>query len=172
MRIRPTELTDIERILEIFEYGRQVQIASGNPNQWRKGHPGRELVLKDINQQASYVCVTEADEVEGLPEGTIVATFAVIEGIDPTYTHIEGGAWLNDAPYVTIHRISTSGQVKGSGQFCMQWVKDRYDQIRIDTHSLNQPMIHLIEKFGYKYCGVIYVADGTARNAYHYSRES
>ena len=108
MRIRPTELTDIERILEIFEYGRQVQIASGNPNQWRKGHPGRELVLKDINQQASYVCVTEADEVEGLPEGTIVATFAAIEGIDPTYTHIEGGAWLNDAPYVTIHRISTS----------------------------------------------------------------
>ena len=48
MKIRQTVVGDIERILEIFEYGRQVQLATGNPNQWRKGHPGRDLLLKDL----------------------------------------------------------------------------------------------------------------------------
>ncbi|MGO4929381.1 GNAT family N-acetyltransferase [Fundicoccus sp. Sow4_D5] len=170
MKIRHTVKEDIERILEIFEHGRQVQLKTGNPNQWRKGHPGRELVMKDLMAGFSYVCVVDEKDQTDLPVGTIVATFAALEGEDPTYTTVEGGQWLNDAPYVTIHRISTSGQLKGTGQHCMQWVIDHYNNIKIDTHHLNQPMIHVIEKFGFKYCGVIYVGDGTARNAYHYTR--
>lgn len=169
MKIRQTNEADIERILEIFEHGRQVQLATGNPNQWRKGHPGREQVMKDISAGFSYVCVIDETDDTDLPLGTVVATFAALEGEDPTYQEIEGG-WLNDANYVTIHRISTSGAIKGTGQKCMQWVIDHYDNIKIDTHHLNQPMIHVIEKFGFKYCGVIYISDGTARNAYQYTR--
>lgn len=170
MKIRQTVKQDIERILEIFEHGRQIQLATGNPYQWRKGHPGRELVMKDMAAGFSYVCVVDETDETDIPIGTIVATFAALEGEDPTYASVEGGQWLNDEPYVTIHRISTSGELKGSGQFCMQWVVDRYNNIKIDTHYLNQPMIHVIEKFGFEYCGVIYVGDGTARNAYQYTR--
>lgn len=170
MKIRQTERHDIDRILAIFEHGRQVQLKTNNPNQWRKGHPGRDLVIKDMSAGFSYVCVVDETDETDLPVGEIVATFAAIEGEDPTYTTVEGGQWLNDEPYVTIHRLSTSGDLRGAGQYCMQWVLEHYDNIKIDTHQLNQPMIHIIEKFGFKYCGVIYVSDGTARNAYQLTR--
>lgn len=173
MRIRPTTNADIPAIMAIFEHGRQVQRATGNLNQWVDGHPRQALIEQDIEQGASYVCVVDEETVQQKPVEleTVIATFAAIEGEDPTYLQIEGGAWLNDAPYVTIHRISTNGAVKGAGQLCMEWVLERYDNVRIDTHHLNLPMIHVVEKFGFKYCGVIYIADGTARNAYHYVKE-
>ena len=170
MKIRQTVVEDIERILEIFEYGRQVQLATGNLNQWRKGHPGRDLLLKDLANGFSYVCVVDENDETELAIGSIVASFAASEGEDPTYFELEGGAWLNEAPYVTVHRISTSGEIQGAGQFCMQWVIDRYDNVKIDTHALNQPMIHVIEKFNFKYCGIIYVGDRSPRNAYQYTR--
>lgn len=172
MKIRQTKTEDIQRILEIFDYGRRVQLETGNLNQWRKGHPSRELVMADMASGSSYVCVVDELDETNLPVGTILATFAAIEGEDPTYGRVEGGSWLNDAPYVTIHRISTSGQIKGIGQHCVQWVINHYDNIKIDTHYLNQPMIHVIEKLGFRYCGIIYISDGTARNAYQYTRLS
>lgn len=174
MRIRRATNADIPAIMAIFEHGRQVQRATGNLNQWAKGHPRQALVEQDIRQGASYVCVVDeeaTDQQSSDASGTVIATFAALEGEDPTYLQIEDGAWLNDSPYVTIHRISTNGAVKGAGQICMEWVLERYDNVRIDTHHLNQPMIHVVEKFGFKYCGVIYIADGTARNAYHYVKE-
>ena len=39
--------------------------------------------------------------------------FALFEGEDPTYAYIEGGHWLNNAPYVTIHRLAGDGQMHG-----------------------------------------------------------
>lgn len=172
MLIRRTTSADIPAVMDIFEHGRKVQRQTGNLNQWVAGHPRQALVEQDIQQGASYVCVVdENDQQTTVKSGTVIATFAAIEGEDPTYRVMEGGVWLNDAPYVTIHRISTNGKVKGAGQICMEWVLERYNNVRIDTHHMNQPMIHVIEKYGFQYCGIIYIADGTARNAYHYVRE-
>lgn len=169
MQIRPTREADIPAVMAIFDHGRNVQRQTGNLNQWADGHPRLELIQQDIQKGSSYVCVTDEQDVDSdLEPGTIVATFAAIEGEDPTYGYIEGDGWLNDSPYVTVHRISTSGLIKGAGQICMEWVLEHYDNVRIDTHRLNQPMIHVVEKYQFQYCGVIYIADGTARNAYHY----
>ena len=38
--------------------------------------------------------------------------------------------------------------------------------LRIDTHEDNKVMQHLIEKNGFKKCGIVYVEDGTERFAY------
>ena len=38
--------------------------------------------------------------------------------------------------------------------------------LRIDTHADNQPMQNAIDSYGFCYCGIIHVADGTPRNAY------
>lgn len=38
--------------------------------------------------------------------------------------------------------------------------------IRIDTHEDNKSMQRLIDKNGFKYCGIFYLADGSKRLAY------
>lgn len=38
--------------------------------------------------------------------------------------------------------------------------------LRADTHRNNRTMRHLLEKSGFRYCGIIHVADGSERLAY------
>ena len=38
--------------------------------------------------------------------------------------------------------------------------------VRIDTHEDNIPMQNMIEKNGFKKCGIIYLLDGNKRLAY------
>ena len=161
MEIRLATTDDIPKMREIFDYGREVQIETGNPNQWAPGYPAKELIMADIEQEAAHVCLNN--------QGEMVAVFSLFTAPDPTYSEIEG-AWLNDEPYATIHRIATGGQEKGVGQYCLKWVQDQYDNVRIDTHKDNAPMKYVLKKLGFDSCGVIYLADGDARDAYHYAK--
>lgn len=114
-----------------------------------------------MEKGAAHVC--ESDQ------GEIMAVLSVFTEPDPTYYEIEG-QWLNDEPYTTIHRIATSGVVKGVGQYCLQWVQERSENVRIDTHKDNAPMKYVLEKLGFAYCGVIYLDNGDPRDAYHYTK--
>lgn len=143
----------------IFDYGREVQLASGNLTQWAAGYPSEALMLEDIAVGAAHVCEND--------QGEMLAVLSIFTESDPTYVEIEG-AWLNDEPYATIHRIATSGQERGIGQFCIEWVQERFENVRIDTHEDNEQMKHIVKKLGFEYCGVIYLADGDPRNAYHF----
>ena len=100
-----------------------------------------------------------------LDEEEVVAVFAFIIGDDPTYRVIEG-SWLNDRPYGVIHRIGSNGKAKGIIPFVMEYAFSRIDNIKIDTHKDNRIMQHVLEKNGFKYCGVITIEDGTKRVAY------
>ncbi len=92
--------------------------------------------------------------------------FTFIIGEDPTYKEIENGAWLNDKPYGTIHRIASSGRqggmLKASVRYCAQMI----DNIRIDTHADNGPMQNALHRLNFTFCGIIYVADGSPRLAF------
>lgn len=48
---------------------------------------------------------------------------------------------------------------------------EKVENIRIDTHKDNKIMIHLLEKYGFKRCGVIVVDDGTDREAFQKIKE-
>jgi hypothetical protein len=161
MKIRKATKEDIPAMREIFNYGREVQLKTGNLNQWEAGYPADEVILEDIRQKAAHVCVDD--------KGNIIGVLSVFTDPDPTYKNIEG-AWLNDKPYATIHRIATNGQVKGTGQYCIEWVQNQYDNVRIDTHENNEQMKYIVKKLGFEYCGVIYLANGDARNAYQFVR--
>lgn len=161
MQIRKATKEDIPAMREIFNYGREVQLKTGNLNQWEAGYPADEVILEDIRQKAAHVCVDD--------EGNIIGVLSVFTDPDPTYKNIDG-AWLNDKPYATIHRIATNGQVKGTGQYCIEWVQNQYDNVRIDTHENNEQMKYIVKKLGFEYCGVIYLANGDARNAYQFVR--
>lgn len=161
MKIRKATKEDIPAMREIFNYGREVQLKTGNLNQWEAGYPAEEVILEDIRQKAAHVCVDD--------KGNIIGVLSVFTDPDPTYKNIDG-AWLNDKPYATIHRIATNGQVKGTGQYCIEWVQNQYDNVRIDTHENNEQMKYIVKKLGFEYCGVIYLTNGDARNAYQFVR--
>lgn len=161
MKIRKATIEDLPKMREIFNYGRKLQIQTGNLNQWEEGYPSKNLMMEDMEKGAAHVC--ESDQ------GEIMAVLSVFTEPDPTYYEIEG-QWLNDEPYTTIHRIATSGVVKGVGQYCLQWVQERSENVRIDTHKDNAPMKYVLEKLGFAYCGVIYLDNGDPRDAYHYTK--
>ena len=103
-------------------------------------------------------------------DGKIQGVFAFILGDDPTYHVIEGGSWLNDEPYGTIHRMASDGVISGLFEKTMPFCLILTDNVRIDTHADNEPMQRAVTRYGFRHCGVIYVADGSPREAFQYSR--
>ena len=99
--------------------------------------------------------------------GRIVAYFACIPSPDPTYAVIEGGQWLDDEkPYYVIHRIASYPEVHGVFQTLMEYLEGITDNVRIDTHKDNKIMQGLLKRYGFTYCGIIYIASGAPRLAY------
>lgn len=160
LTIRQTNEADISRLHEVFAIARNFMIQTDNPNQWAPTYPSSEQLLADIASGDSYVCIHE---------GVIVATFVLRGGNDPTYDVIYEGHWLNDAPYATIHRIASTGQVHGIFSAVLRFALERYNTIRIDTHRDNHVMQHLILSSGFKYCGIIHCWNGDERLAYQLS---
>ncbi|MBQ1306951.1 MAG: N-acetyltransferase [Erysipelotrichaceae bacterium] len=156
LEVRKTAVEDLDEVEKIFIHARKQMAVNGNPTQWGNDRPSMELVKKDIAEGNSYVV---------LNDGRITATFAYIIGIEPTYLDIDG-AWLNEEPYGTIHRIASLNEVKGIFDFVIDYVSGFHMDIRIDTHRDNRRMLHLIEKNGFERCGIIIVDDGTERIAF------
>lgn len=148
------------RILEIFAIARDFMRDTGNPTQWGDTHPAPELVESHLLANRLFV-----DEVDGCVQGVC----ALVPGVDPTYEYIEDGAWINDEPYITMHMVASSGEVKGVfTRFC-NYAKRCCENVRIDTHSDNKVMQHCVLGQGFKYCGIIYVRDHSPRLAYQWN---
>jgi len=163
--IRHTTDDDLDTLMEIYHEAQDFMIANGNPTQWGHFNPKREMLVEDIKNQTGYAVIRKEETDQGVLE-IISGTFAFILGEDPTYLKIEGGAWLNQEPYGTIHRIASRTNEHGVFNAAIEFAKTKTQNIRIDTHRDNAPMKHLIEKAGFTYCGIIYIADGTPRIAY------
>ncbi|MDN6162413.1 MAG: N-acetyltransferase [Atopostipes sp.] len=160
MKIKLASKKNLPQMRKIFNYGRKIQLESGNLNQWQEGYPSDALILEDIQKRAAHLSLND--------NGEILAIFSLFTEADPTYTKINGN-WLNNEKYATIHRIASSGIVSAAGQDCIKWVLKQYDNVRIDTHHKNEQMKHVLEKLGFHYCGIIYLENGEERNAYQYS---
>ena len=158
MWIRKAFASELDEIMALYDTGRRFMRASGNLNQWVGGYPDRELVRTDIEKGYSHV----AGEGERL-----LAVFALIGGKDPTYARIDG-EWLDDSPYHTIHRIAVAEQGRGIAQQIFSWCARESGALRADTHEDNLPMQRALTKFGFVYCGVIYLENGDPRRAYQY----
>ncbi|MBE6781883.1 MAG: N-acetyltransferase [Ruminococcaceae bacterium] len=158
--ISKAQISDLEEILEIYKRARQFMRENGNPNQWKDCHPPKQSILENISVQNLYVI--KNDE-------TIDGVFLFDKGPDPTYEYIEG-KWLNDRPYCVIHRIASSGRVKGILKDCVDYCLKYSDNIKVDTHSDNIVMQHSLEKLGFIHCGTIYVPDYGPMRAYQYDR--
>lgn len=160
MTIRKATLADIPEMMTIFAIARKYMAETGNPNQWAATYPSVELLTDDIERGDSYVC-TDDDRM--------VATFVLRGGDDPTYAVIYNGTWKNNNPYATIHRIASTGEVRGIFRRVMAYALQHHSTIRIDTHRDNKVMQEAINKAGFDYCGIIHCWNGDERLAYQYN---
>lgn len=161
MTIRKATIDDIPAMQEIFAIARRFMAAKGNPRQWAGNYPSDAMLAEDIKGGDSYLCIED---------GKAVATFVLRGGTDPTYDVIYNGSWPNNRPYATIHRIASSGRVKGIFASAMQFALQSYSSIRIDTHRDNSVMQNAIRKAGFVYCGIIHCWNGEERLAFQYDK--
>lgn len=156
--IRRTKPDDLSAVMHMIECGRQKMRATGNMKQWTDGNPSEEQILNDIADGHSYIV-----EDNGIP----VATFAFIAGPDVTYANIYEGEWLDEVrPYYVIHRIASVHTARGVLADVLAYCFSVTDNIRIDTHRDNLIMRTALKKYGFGYCGIIYLLDGAERLAY------
>lgn len=162
LKIRNAEFSDLGRILEIYRYAQDFMIKTGNPTQWGHSYPEETLIRRDIAQNACKVIYDEMG---------IHGVFALFSALEPTYAEIQEGRWLNDEPYLTIHRVAGDGQVHGLFSYIADYCKGLSKNIRIDTHGDNQVMQKCIEQNGFRKCGMISVRDGSPRLAYQWTEQ-
>ena len=157
MIIRQTSFADISAVMQAYIEAQAFMCENGNPTQWKKGTPQRELIECDIREKKSYVCVIN-DEV-------IAAFYFNIER-EPVYESIRG-KWLSDNNCGVIHRLAKRRNApKGIGSFCINWCFEQCGNIKIDTHENNMPMRKLLDNLGFIYCGIVRYPDGGERIAF------
>ena len=157
LHIRPAREEDLPTILKLVAHSRSLMRANGNKVQWTNGYPGEVDIREDIDKGIGYVIEEE---------GTVVGSFALLTTPEPTYAYIEG-KWLDDStPYGTVHRLTKAEGCKGIAEAAFDWCEARETTLRADTHADNAVMLHILQKRGYTRCGVVYMADGSPREAY------
>ena len=156
--IRRSTPSDIDRIMDVYESAKYYMRRQGNFRQWTGGYPDRKTIMADIAHWSHYLAEDE--------EGDVLMVFSFILGEDPTYKVIKDGSWLNDKPYGTVHRIASSGRKSGMLKACVDYCKEIIDNIRIDTHADNSPMLNALHRLEFHCCGVIYTDDGSPRLAF------
>ena len=130
--------------------------------QWQNGYPNEQTVHDDIANSYAYVLVDN---------DVIIAYAAIIFGVEPAYTDIKG-SWLTNEKYAVVHRVAIINAVKGKGiaTHLFKVVEDlctdhKIYSIRVDTNFDNVPMLRILEKLDYIYCGEIFFS-GASRKAY------
>jgi len=160
LAIRPAVPADLPAILPVLEAAKGIMRASGNLHQWVGGYPSEEVIRADIDKGYGFV-VVEAGS------GLVAGYFAFIPSPEPTYAVIYDGAWLDDSlPYHVVHRIASLPQVHGVLRRILDYCFGVDPNIRIDTHRDNHIMQHGLLKYGFRYCGIIYLTSGDERLAY------
>ena len=164
LKIRPSTKLDLDEIMCILGEARET-IGRLGIDQWQYGYPSRAIIKEDMTLGRSYV----VEDEDG-----ICAVFSLMEDGEPTYRKIYSGQWLmEDRPYLALHRIAIRVCKRGSGIAgqIITYIADKakaenYATIRVDTHHGNIPMRKMLEKNGFLYTGIIYLANGEERVAY------
>ena len=147
---------DFTSIMSIYAYARSFMQETGNTNQWGNHFPPEELIHNRIRDKQLFVLEEN---------GTLHGAFAFIIGEDPTYLQIDDGSWLSDAAYGTIHQVASDGTIHGFFSHIVDYCWTQIPHLRVDTHTDNQIMQHLIQKNGFERRGIIYVLNHSPRIA-------
>lgn len=152
IHLRKATISDIPFIWEIMQQAIEQRRRDGS-NQWQDGYPNKQAIYDDINNEVGWV-ITDNEK--------IIAYSAVIFDIEPAYTDIIG-KWLSDGDYAVIHRMATVDAVKRKGvaTHFFKLIEDlciecKVYSIKVDTNFDNIPMLKILDKLNYTYCGEVY----------------
>ena len=161
LSLQKAALTETAVIWDILQQAIAQRRRDGS-EQWQNGYPNEQTVADDVRDGYGYVLVQD---------GVIIGYAAIIFGIEPAYNDINGN-WITQGDYVAVHRVAIADAVKGKGMatrlflliedLCRQ--QDVYS-IKVDTNFDNIPMLKVLEKLHYVYCGEIFFG-GAPREAY------
>ncbi len=163
LKFRKAAEADSDSIINIISQA-QAYFKNNGIDQWQNNYPNIDTVRDDIAHGIGYVL---------LADNTIAGTMVLSFELEKTYEKIYEGQWLSSGPYAAIHRIAVDGGLKGKGlasvmigkvgELCHR--KGIYS-IKVDTHRKNLSMQSLLKKNGFRYCGIIYLEDGSERFAF------
>ncbi len=163
MEFRKAVQTDIKTIMNIIKQA-QAYFKDQGIDQWQNHYPNRDTIHQDITNGNSYIL---------LQNHQIVATSAISFDEESTYRSIYEGSWITSSDYAVVHRIAVDNNYKGLGlaseilrQVELLCLNKAVHSIRIDTHKQNLSMQKLLHKNHFKYCGIIYLEDGSPRIAF------
>ncbi len=148
MEIRLAQFTDLEDILKIKAIAYNFMLSKGNKNQWIDDYPQKELLLNDIKNKHLYL-ITKNNLSHAF------FYFNIEE--DPTYIYIYEGKWLNNEPYGVIHRLASDLAIKDVFKMAFEFALKNINNLRVDTYKDNHVMLHLLNKYHFHRCGIIYV---------------
>ncbi len=167
MNLRLANLSDASEIWIILQQAIEQRKLDGS-EQWQQGYPNEQSVKDDIRDGYAYVLSHRTPSGE---EETVIAYAAIIFGVEPAYNDIDG-AWLSHGDYAAVHRVATANAVKGKGiatkLFSMiedLCVEHEVYSIKVDTNYDNIPMLKILDRLNYTYCGEI-MFGGAPRRAY------
>lgn len=133
------------------------QLKNEGIDQWQNGYPDLDQIINDQIRQSNYVLETNKE---------LLAATTIQFAEDLSYKDIDG-SWINDDPYMTLHRVFVNDEFKGKGVASKLFSecegicrKKGYCSIRIDTHPKNYRMKRALTKSGFKYCGRIKLSSG------------
>ena len=136
---------DLPAIMAII-HDAQVFMKPQGSGQWQDGSPSESTIREDILSHRFYVAKSE----------TGIAGVCAVLGYDKDYVALTSGRWIQDVPYLVIHRFAVAGQSRhsGIGTFMIESIaqmarQQGIDDLRADTHAKNLPMIALLEKSGF-----------------------
>lgn len=158
---RKASVPDILQIWTIIQQA-IVRRKNDGSQQWQDGYPNEDLIRKDIVDGIGYV-LTDDD--------TIVGYAAILFNDEPAYEKLKG-TWLTNEDFAVVHRVAISDDYLGKGlaQKIFLFTEDlaidnKIFSIKVDTNFDNIPMLKILEKLGYSYCGEVSFR-GDARKAF------
>jgi len=161
MRLRKAEISELPVIWKILQQAIEQRRRDGS-SQWQDGYPNEQSIRSDIENGYGFVLCDREN---------IIAYSAIIFDGEPAYDVIEG-QWITDGDYVVVHRVAVSDAVKGKGiatrLFKLTEELSRSHEvysIKVDTNFDNVPMLKILDRLGYTYCGEVFFR-GSARKAF------
>jgi GNAT superfamily N-acetyltransferase len=144
--------------------GCRKQMATHGSGQWQGKEPSLETIEDDILHQRYYLLFVNNQPCGG----------ASLMSHEPAYDHLQEGQWLNQDPYIVIHRFFIAPSFQGQqlskillNQIEQQVKKQLIHNIRLDTHAFNLPMRGLLSRQQYLEVGRAWLPQAGERLVYH-----
>ena len=146
---------DLDALLSIAGQA-SAFLRSQGIDQWQNGYPNAEVFGRDIAEGSAWLFTHN-----GEPAGCVTVRRSHEKQYDALF-----GEWLTgpDAVYGAVHRIAAADRYRGRGLAgeMLQFAEDitcglGIASLRIDTHEQNAGMRALLEKRGYKKCGLLWI---------------